>query len=141
MVERDEKVFERIKKLVQKKPDADVAEAIEAAREIDESIDPDDKRSFNARYVLPAKRTTGVTARKKKKEKRKRAAQKAAETRKRRRQARKRARQRERIRNLVLERDQQVLDAMVRDDDATRAYELAAGLDDYLEKIVAAVRG
>lgn len=131
LAKRNEEVFEAVKKLVKRKPDAKVDDAVKVAQKIDSSIDPDDKRSFNARYLLPAKRTVGggkKKASKKKKASRKKTSKKKAAGRK------KSAEISTKARNLMMDREEQILQ-FASNNDMAAIYRLKDGVDDFLKKL------
>lgn len=145
---KSEKAAAAVEKLFKKKPGADLDEFIEVAKKADSSVEGMGKRSFNATYVLPLKRKVARKKKKAKPSKRQRTTKKAAKKttkKKAKRKTRKRAASKgtgnyQQLRQLVLERDQQVLDALVRDPDPRQAYELAAGVDEYIGRLVDAVK-
>jgi hypothetical protein len=136
-------------KLIKRKPDATTAEFRAVCERADKSIEKLTGRQFNALYVLPTKRRLGFT-KSRGKSKAKMGAKKKTRRRSangRRRGARRRAAGRGRLsgralaRKLVLDRDQQVRDVLVKGSDQQAAYELGANVDAFVDEIAAALKG
>lgn len=148
MADKSQKAADAVEKLFKRKPDADLDEFMEVAAKADSSIDPGmDKRSFNAIYVLPLKRkaSSGKSKSKKKSgsKKKKSGSKKKSKKRTSRRKTRKRgvsAAGRSAARSLILERDQQVIDTLGPGADPREAYELAAEIDDYIDRLHKALK-
>jgi hypothetical protein len=148
MADKSAKATAAIESLFARKPDATLDEFLAVAVKADPSLEGIAKRSFNARYLLPMKR---AAAPKKKRRTKKKVAAKQTATRKKRVTRKKKATRRRgrpaassgrsQARRLVLERDQQLLDALRSNGDPQAAYELAAGIDDFVEKLAATLRG
>lgn len=153
MANKSEKAAAAVEALFKKKPDASTDEFLEVAVAADPSLKGVGKRSFNATYLLPMKRAAGGF---KKKTKKKRATKKKAKATRRaggrKKTGRRKARgrrggangavspaARERVRELILDRDRQVLDTVGREGDAQAAYELGARLDSYIDELAAAM--
>lgn len=155
--DRSLKALEATAELFVKKPKASTEEFREVAEKADSSVKKLSPRSFNAKYVLPLKRSAAAA-----KGKGKTAAKKAAEritakaagkkTRKKRKTRRKAKRKTKRavsgdgeisaaafnaVKKLVQQRDKQLMDAA---DDASKAYEFATGVDSFVEKVVKELR-
>jgi hypothetical protein len=140
-------------KLIKRKPDATTAEFRTVCERADKSIAKLTGRQFNALYVLPTKRRLGFTkSRRKSKATAKAKPRAKRKTRRRsangrRRGARRRAAGRGRVsgralaRKLVLDRDQQVRDVLVKGSDQQAAYELGANVDAFVDEIAAALKG
>ena len=132
-----------IKKLFRRKPSASTAEFQAAAEKADPSVKGLAPRSFNASYVLPLKRKASTKSSKKKaarkKTKRKVTARKVTARKVRGRKTRRSAAKGLAVvRQMILERDQAVA-AALRGKDPRRAYELAAGVDDFIKRIAKAL--
>ena len=113
-----------------------------AAEKADASIKKLNPRSSNARYLLPTRRTLGLLKKSTKRKRRKKAPAKQARSKVRRRTAgRRRLSGRALARRLVQERDSLVQDTLVRGTDQHAAYQLGAGIDEYLDRLQAALRG
>ncbi len=142
MAGRSEKALAAVKKALKKSPKADSAELRAAAEKADASIKKHNPRSFNARYLLPTRRTLGLLKKSTKRKKRKKAAVKQARPKASLPKAgRPRLQGRALARRLVQERDRLVQDTLVKGSDQDAAYELGAGIDEYLDKLQAALRG
>ena len=135
-------------KLIKRKPDATTAEFREVCERADKSIAKLTGRQFNALYVLPTKRRLGFTkSRSKSKAKAKPRPANGRRRGARRRKAKRRTRRagklsgRARARQLVLDRDQQVRDVLVKGNDQHAAYELGANVDAFVDEIAAALKG
>lgn len=149
MAEKSAKATAAIESLYARKPDATLDEFLAVAVKADPSLEGIAKRSFNARYLLPMKRAANPP---KKRGRKKAAAKKTPTARKaagktsggkatRRRVRPAAADSRSEARQLVLNRDQRLLDALRSNGDPQVAYELAAGIDDFVEKLAATLRG
>lgn len=161
--DRSLKALEATAELFVKKPKASTEEFREVAEKADSSVKKLSPRSFNAKYVLPLKRSAAAA-----KGKGKTAAKKAAEritakaagkkTKKKTRRKAKRTTKRKTkrttkravsgdgevsaaafnaVKKLVQQRDKQLMDAA---DDASKAYEFATGVDSFVEKVVKELR-
>jgi len=158
--DRSLKALEAVAALFSEKPSASTDEFREVAEKADSSVAKLAPRSFNAKYVLPLKRSAAAA-----KGKGKTAARKAAEritakakgepvkrrTRKKQTKTAKKTRRKRRVkttedispsditklRELVAKRDQQVMAAA---QDPEAAYGLARGLDDFVQQMLKVVR-
>lgn len=144
MAQKSQKAAAAVESLFRKKPDASTDEFLEVAVAADSSLKGIGKRSFNASYLLPLKRAANPT--KKKRRSKKKAASRTSAAPGRRTGKRRSPRSsvspvaRARLRDLVLGRDQQVLQTLTGDGDARAAYELGANLDGYIEELASALR-
>ena len=156
---KSQKAAAAVEALYKRKKDAMLDEFMAAAGAADRSTRGMQKRSFNAIYVLPLKRKAGAGtkagAKKKSPAGRRRkaaaaVAPKAKPVNGRRKKssapvgrpsAQRKAAGVASARQLVLDRDQQVLAALRGSGDPQAAYELAAGVDNYLADLAAALRG
>lgn len=154
--DRSLKALNATAELFAKKPKASTKEFREVAEEADSSIGKLSPRSFNAKYVLPLKRSAAAA-----KGKGKTAAKKAAERitakaakRKAKKKTKKRKTRRKKraaasgdgevsaaefnaVKKLIEQRDKQLMDAA---GDASKAYEIATGVDSFVEKVVKKLR-
>ena len=128
MAKRSEK-----ERALKRKKNAEPAELRAAAEKADASIKKLQPRSFNAQYVLPSKRKLGLTH--KRASKKKTVKKKAT-----RRPARTGLKGRARARQLIRERDLQVRRILLSGKDPEAAYQLGAGIDDFIEKIEKALK-
>lgn len=151
MANKSEKAAAAVTKLFKKKPGATTDEFLEVAVAADSSLKGIGKRSFNATYLLPLKRTAGAGKKKRGRRKTK-ATRRAKRTgrkktagakrgRSRRRAAGVSATARERARQLILGRDRKVLNTVGKQGDPKAAYELGASLDAYIDDLADALRG
>ncbi len=137
-----EKVKAAVARLYAKNPDATTDDFRKVAERADKSVRKQSTRSFNATYVVPIKRRSGTKKRKKVGNGRR----KVRRTRTRRVVRRRTASAaishaaRASLRDLVLERDQQVIAALSSGGDARQAYELGSGVDLYIDSLAAAMR-
>jgi hypothetical protein len=136
-------------KLIKRKPDATTAEFRAVCERADKSIAKLTGRQFNALYVLPTKRRLGFTKTRRKSKAKAKSKPRPANGRRRgarRRKAKRRTRRagklsgRARARQLVLDRDQQVRDVLVKGNDQHAAYELGANVDAFVDEIAAALK-
>jgi len=148
MAEKSTTALAAIESLYTRNPGATLDEFLAVAVKADPALEGVAKRSFNARYLLPLKR---AHAPKKPRRRAKKAAVKRAERKGAARPAARRARKASRpriaadsrnaARQLVLERDQQLLEALRANGNPQAAYGLAAGIDEFVEKLAATLRG
>lgn len=159
--DRSVKALEAVAALFTKNPKASTEEFRKVAEKADASIKKLEPRSFNAKYVLPLKRSAAAAA-----GKGKTAAKKAAEritakargepvkrrTKKKKKKTRKKTRPRKRrvkttedispsdvtkLRELVAKRDREVMAAA---EDPEAAYALAHSVDNFVQKVLKVVR-
>lgn len=123
-------------------PAATLDDFLVAAVKADRTLDGIARRSFNASYVLPLKRAAVRKAKLGSAKSTKPAKAKASKRNKvvRRRAVRLSDEARNAGRRLVFERDQKVLGALGADGNPQAAYALAAQIDDYIERLAAALR-
>lgn len=143
MAKRSKKAFAAVEAALKNDAGASMADLRAAAEKADPRIKKVGGRSFNASYVLPLKRAAGGGSprpRKAKRKARKKAARKAQGKATGRRRQRISGAARQRLRELILDRDQRVLQA-ISGDDPRAAYELGSGLDGYIDELAASVRG
>ncbi len=150
---KSQKAAAAVEALYKRKKDAMLDEFMAAAGAADRSTRGMQKRSFNAIYMLPLKRKAGAKKKSPAGRRRKAAAAvapKAKPVNGRRKKssapvgrpsAQRKAAGVASARQLVLDRDQQVLAALRGSGDPQAAYELAAGVDNYLADLAAALRG
>ncbi len=142
MAERSAKALAAVEKVLKTTPKADSAELRAAAEKADASIKKLNPRSFNARYLLPTRRKLGLLKKSTKRKTRKKAPAKRGRPKGRSRTTgRRRLHGRALARRLVQERDRLVQDTLVKGTDQDAAYELGAGIDEYLDQLQAALRG
>lgn len=152
MASKSQKAADAVERLFKRKPDASTDEFLEVATAADASLKGIGKRSFNASYLLPLKRAANAGKPKKKRAKKKAAARKTTAkkgTGKRAARGRRKAAAggdvsaaaRTRVRELILERDQEVLDTLGKGGDPKAAYELGARLDGYIDALASALAG
>ena len=143
MAERSAKALAAVEKVLKTTPKADSAELRAAAEKADASIKKLNPRSFNARYLLPTRRKLGLLKKSTKRKTRKKAPAKRGRPKGPRRTTgrRRRLHGRTLARRLVQERDRLVQDTLVKGTDQDAAYELGAGIDEYLDQLQAALRG
>ncbi len=142
MAERSAKALTAVEKVLKKTPKADTATLRAAAEKADASVKKINPVSFNARYLLPTRRKLGLVKKSTKKKGRKKTrAKKGRRTVTRGVSKRSRLHGRALARRLVQERDHLVQDTLVKGTDQQAAYELGAGIDEYLDKLQAALRG
>ncbi len=138
MPQKSAKAADAVAALLKSKPKASMDDLFAEAGKADRKLANMPRRSFNATYVLPLKRAqskkTGRRATAKKRP--------AKRSTRRRTSTRVRLGERARIaaRNLVLERDQQVVTALNSNGDPRQAYELAANVDAYVDRLALALR-
>ncbi len=141
MAGRSEKALAAVAKALKKSPKADPAELRAVAEKADASIKKLNPRSFNARYLLPTRRTLGLLKKSTKRKKRKKATAKQGRPKASLSTAgRRRLQGRALARRLVQERDRLVQDTLVKGSDQDAAYELGASVDVYLDKLQVALR-
>ncbi len=165
MAERSQKALTAVEKLYKRKPNATTEEFRAAVEKADPSIKKLLPRSFNARYVLPFKRSAAAKAKPAKKATKKASTKKAKRgpgrprktvakkrgpgrprkkttatrvTKKKARRGRPRLSAQEKIKRLIVERDGQILAAA---GDPAKAYAAAANVDAFVEKVVKVVGG
>ena len=149
MTEKSTTAMAAIESLYARKSDATLEEFLAVAVKADPALEGVAKRSFNARYLLPLKRAHAPKKPrrrvKKKASARRTAAESAAKPAARRPRKASRPRiaadSRNAARKLVLDRDQQLLAALRANGDPQVAYELAAGIDEFVEKLATTLRG
>ena len=159
MAEKSPRAAAAMESLYGSKSDATLEEFLAVAVQADPALEGVAKRSFNARYLLPLKRAH-APKKPRRRTKKKVAAIKAANrkaandtvasksaakpaTRRPRKASRPRiaADSRNAARQLVLDRDQRLLAALRANGNPQVAYELAAGIDDFVEKLASTLRG
>ena len=142
MAKRSAKALAAVEKALKKKAKAGTDELRAAAEKADASIKKLNPRSFNARYLLPTRRKLGLLKKSTKRKRRKKVSAKQGRPKARRRPTgRRRLQGRALARRLVQERDRLVQDTLVQGTDQEAAYELGAGIDEYLDKLQVALRG
>ncbi len=134
----NEKVKAAVARLYAKNPKATTDDFRKVAERADKSVRKQSTRSFNATYVVPIKRRSGSKKRKKVGNGRRRV--RRTRTRRRATGAAISHAARASVRDLVLQRDQRVIEALSSDGDARRAYELGSGVDAYIDSLAAALR-
>ena len=134
MAKRSQQALAAVEATLKRKKDANPKELRAAAEKADGSVKRLKPRSLNAQYVLPSKRRLGLTATpaspKKVARKKKTARRRVSGG----------ATGRERARQLVRERDLQVRKVLVSGKDQEAAYQLGAGIDDFVEQIAQALK-
>ncbi len=162
MADKSERAAAAVAALFAKKPGATLEEFLQAAVAADKGLSGIARRSFNAIYLLPLKRKAkqaaggngrpagrkkakatraAATGRRKKAPTRKKVSRKKATRKKATRGVRLSDSARVAARRLVLERDQQVIASLGRNGDPRSAYDLAADVDEYIERLARALRG
>ena len=134
MAKRSQKAIAAVERVLKRKKDAKPAELRAAAEKADASVKKLQPRSFNAQYVLPSKRKLGLTH---KRTSKKKTVKKKKTTRRR---VTRGLTGRDRARQLVRERDLQVKRILLSGKDQEAAYQLGAGIDDFIGQIENALK-
>jgi hypothetical protein len=134
-------------RLYKRKPDASLDEFIAVAQKADPSIkEPKDRRSFNAKYVLPLKRSAAAKRRPRREVAAKRTTKKRGPGRSPKKIRPGRPTKRSgitaakfaSIKKMIISREQELMAAA---GDYTKSYQLATEIDNFIEKLVKKVKG